>query len=42
MLMHPEMMGLAFKYLLLGKGIPASLRSSGFRYASDAQKALGL
>jgi SAM-dependent MidA family methyltransferase len=42
MLMHPEMMGLAFKYLLLGKGIPASLKPSGFRYASNPRKVLGL
>jgi SAM-dependent MidA family methyltransferase len=41
-LMHPEMMGLAFKYLLLGKGMPANLRLSGFQYASDPQKVLGL
>ena len=41
-LMHPEMMGLAFKYLLLGKGTPASLKPSGFQYASDPKKVLGL
>jgi SAM-dependent MidA family methyltransferase len=41
-LMHPEMMGLAFKYLLMGKGVPATLTPSGFRYASDPKKALGL
>ena len=41
-LMHPEMMGLAFKYLLLGKGTRANLKPSGFQYASDPHKALGL
>jgi SAM-dependent MidA family methyltransferase len=41
-LMHPEMMGLAFKYLLLGKDVPIGLQPSGFRYASDPSKALGL
>jgi SAM-dependent MidA family methyltransferase len=41
-LMHPEMMGLAFKYLLLGKDVPAAVAPSGFRYASDPKKALGL
>jgi SAM-dependent MidA family methyltransferase len=41
-LMHPEMMGLAFKYLLMGKDVPATAVPSGFRYASDADLALGL
>ena len=41
-LMHPEMMGLAFKYLLLSKGIPAALKLSGFQYASDPRRLLGL
>ena len=41
-LMHPEMMGLAFKYLLIGKGAPESSKPSGFQYASDPHRALGL
>jgi SAM-dependent MidA family methyltransferase len=41
-LMHPEMMGLAFKYLLIGKGAPETSKPSGFRYASDPNRALGL
>ncbi len=41
-LMHPEMMGLAFKYLLIGKGAPETLKPSGFEYASDPNRALGL
>jgi SAM-dependent MidA family methyltransferase len=41
-LMHPEMMGLAFKYLLMGKGAPETLKPSGFQYASDTNRALGL
>ena len=41
-LMHPEMMGLAFKYLLMGKGVPTIGKLSGFRYASDPITALGL
>jgi SAM-dependent MidA family methyltransferase len=41
-LMHPEMMGLAFKYLLMGKGAPETLKPSGFQYASDPNRALGL
>jgi SAM-dependent MidA family methyltransferase len=39
-LMHPEMMGLAFKYLLMGKGVPTTEKPSGFRYMSEANKAL--
>jgi SAM-dependent MidA family methyltransferase len=42
MLMHPEMMGLAFKYVLMGKGVPSMEKLSGFRYASEAKKVLGL
>ena len=42
MLMHPEMMGLAFKYLLMGKNVGSTLKPSGFRYASDLHKALNL
>ena len=34
-LMHPEMMGLAFKYLLMGKGLTRTSLPSGFRFASD-------
>jgi SAM-dependent MidA family methyltransferase len=41
-LMHPEMLGLAFKYLLLGKDMPANLKLSGFQYASDPRKILDL
>ena len=41
-LMHPEMMGLAFKYLLIGKDVPTSVKPSGFKYAIDPEKALGL
>lgn len=41
-LMHPEMMGLAFKYLLMGKGVRTMAKPTGFRYASDAKKMLGL
>jgi SAM-dependent MidA family methyltransferase len=41
-LMHPEMMGLAFKYLLVGKDVPTAEKPSGFRYASEANQVLGL
>jgi SAM-dependent MidA family methyltransferase len=41
-LMHPEMMGLAFKYLLMGKGALTMEKPSGFRYSSEAKKMLGL
>jgi SAM-dependent MidA family methyltransferase len=41
-LMHPEMMGLAFKYLLMGKGGGTMAKPTGFRYASEAKKMLGL
>jgi SAM-dependent MidA family methyltransferase len=41
-LMHPEMMGLAFKYLLLSKDVPTMEKPTGFRYASDAKKMLSL
>jgi hypothetical protein len=40
--MHPEMMGLAFKYLLMGKGVRTLEKPSGFRYSSEAKKILGL
>jgi SAM-dependent MidA family methyltransferase len=39
-LMHPEMMGLAFKYLLMGKEVPALEKPSGFRYSNEAKKTL--
>ena len=41
-LMHPEMMGLAFKYLLMGQGVPTMDKPTGFRYASEAKKMLGV
>jgi SAM-dependent MidA family methyltransferase len=41
-LMHPEMMGLAFKYLLMGKGVRKMEKPTGFRYASEPKKMLGL
>ena len=41
-LMHPEMMGLGFKYLLMGKEVPRTVKLSGFSYASDPIQALGL
>jgi hypothetical protein len=41
-LMHPEMMGLAFKYLLTGKDVPTTAKPSGFRHASDPKKELDL
>jgi SAM-dependent MidA family methyltransferase len=42
MLMHPEMLGLAFKYLLMGKNVGNTLKLSGFRFASDPHQALDL
>ncbi len=41
-LMHPSTMGLAFKYLLLGKGGAPTEVPSGFRYGSNPAAALGL
>jgi SAM-dependent MidA family methyltransferase len=41
-LMHPEMMGLAFKYLLMGKDVPRTAKPSGFKHAGDPKKELGL
>jgi len=41
-LMHPGMMGLAFKYVLMGKDVLTAEKPSGFRYASEARKVLGL
>src|SRR6202043_2074355 len=39
-LMHPGNMGMAFKYLLLTKGLAAHPPLSGFKYASDPWKFL--
>jgi hypothetical protein len=36
------MMGLAFKYLLMGKGVRKMEKPTGFRYASEPKKMLGL
>jgi len=41
-LMHPEMMGLAFKFLLMGKELPITGKLSGFRHAGEPRRALGL
>ena len=41
-LMHPEMMGLAFKYVLMSKDVPTTMKPSGFKYACDPKKALDL
>ena len=41
-LMHPGMMGLAFKYVLMGKDVLTAEKPSGFRYASEARTVLGL
>ncbi len=41
-LMHPNTMGLAFKYLLLGKGVSLAEAPSGFRYGKDPVAALQL
>ena len=41
-LMHPGVMGMAFKYLLLQKGLLGDSSLSGFRYAGDPSQALGL
>lgn len=41
-LMHPNTMGLAFKYLLLGKGVSPSEIPSGFKYAKDPAAVLQL
>jgi SAM-dependent MidA family methyltransferase len=41
-LMHPHTMGLAFKYLLLGKNVPAGRTPSGFKYGKEPAIALGL
>jgi SAM-dependent MidA family methyltransferase len=40
-LLHPELLGTRFQYLALGKGVPEH-QLSGFRYARDAHRALGL
>jgi len=39
-LMHPGNMGMAFKFLLLTKGLSEHAQLSGFRYASDPRKSL--
>jgi SAM-dependent MidA family methyltransferase len=39
-LMHPGNMGMAFKFLLLTKGVAENLNPSGFRYARDARTSL--
>jgi SAM-dependent MidA family methyltransferase len=41
-LMHPEMMGLAFKYVLMSKDVATTVKPSGFKYACDPKKALDL
>jgi SAM-dependent MidA family methyltransferase len=41
-LMHPHTMGLAFKYLLLGKGVSLTELPSGFKYGKDPAAALHL
>jgi SAM-dependent MidA family methyltransferase len=41
-LMHPHTMGLAFKYLLLGKAVSPTEVPSGFKYARDPAVALQL
>jgi SAM-dependent MidA family methyltransferase len=40
-LLHPELLGTAFQFLALGKNAPLE-SLSGFAFASDARKALGL
>jgi len=40
-LMHPEFLGTRFQYLALGKKVP-DLPLTGFRFARDARRALGL
>jgi SAM-dependent MidA family methyltransferase len=40
-LLHPELLGTRFQYLALGKRVPDQ-PLSGFRFARDARKALGL
>jgi SAM-dependent MidA family methyltransferase len=39
-LMHPGNMGMAFKFLLLNKGLGGQAQLSGFRYAPDPRKSL--
>jgi SAM-dependent MidA family methyltransferase len=41
-LMHPHTMGLAFKYLLLGKGVSPTQLPSGFKYSRDPAVTLHL
>jgi SAM-dependent MidA family methyltransferase len=39
-LMHPGHMGMAFKYLLLSKGLDVNPQLSGFKYATDPSRSL--
>jgi SAM-dependent MidA family methyltransferase len=39
-LMHPGTMGMAFKFLLLAKGLDQAPKLSGFKYASDPWRSL--
>jgi SAM-dependent MidA family methyltransferase len=39
-LMHPGIMGMAFKYMLLTKGLDGHPQLSGFKYASDPSRSL--
>jgi SAM-dependent MidA family methyltransferase len=41
-LMHPANMGLAFKFLVMSKGVPNASAISGLEFASDPARALGL
>ncbi len=41
-LLHPEMLGRSFQVLVLGKNVDPTLRLSGFKFARDAQAALGV
>ena len=40
-LMHPGNMGMAFKFLLLTKGVAGRPQLSGFKYTSDPRRSLG-
>ncbi len=41
-LMHPANMGLAFKFLVMSKGVPNASAITGLEFASDPSRALGL
>jgi len=41
-LLHPEMLGRSFQVLALSKGVEPNIILSGFKYARDARRALGL